>query len=274
MATVLEYPTLAAAEPLDILYAIRGTGDDRDSKIPVGQVAKDLLGYSIGGQAAAATPIAPATDMIPVARGTAGGKASVDAIVQAGFAAALPGAVAALSTASTLTGTETLPVVQTTAKSALVSRFFPSVVEFSGLDDIFSAAVPTVEADILSQYRMTVHKMPGEVPAYADVCFHWSGVFGAPGGWTIPDDFAVLGAAFDSALRALWGIGPTAQWLFPFLHGTLLVGTDIYPVNLFNQGGLPANSTYSIRGWTATEEAIMYPYGDLYIRIPGLPVPA
>ena len=274
MSTVPGFPAATSPTPATgLLWLTEGSGSTRDKKVEAGTLVTDLLGTAVNAQAAAASPIVPATDLLPVVRGDVGGKASVDAVIAAGLPGALPTATAAMSTASTLTGAETFPVVQTTAKSVLVSRFFPSIVEFSGLDDIFSAAVPSVEADIRSQYRMTVHKMPGEIPAYADVCFHWSGIFGAAGGWTIPDDFAILGAAFDAALRALWGIGPTEQWLFPYLHGSLHVGGGIYPVSHYNQGGLPANSTYSIFGWTATEEALMYPHGDLFLRVPGVPVP-
>lgn len=274
MSTVLGFSAATVPTPeTSVLWTTEGSGSTRDKQVQAGTLVTDLLGRAVNSQAAAAAPIAGATDLLPVVRGNTGGKASVDAVVEAGFPGALPGAVGGLSTASALTGAETFPVVQTTAKRALVSRLFPTIVEFTGLDDIFSAAVPTVEADIRSQYRMTAHKMLGEVPAYADVCFHWSGIFGASGGWTIPDDSAILGAAFDAALRALWGIGPTAQWLFPYLHGSLHVGVGIYPVSIYNQGGLPANSTYSISGWTATEDAILYPYGDLFLRVPGVPVP-
>ncbi len=277
MSTVPGFPDATSPTPATgLLWLTEGSGSTRDKKVEAGTLVTDLLGTAVNAQPAAATPIVPASDLLPVARGDVGGKASVNAVVEAGFAGALPGAVGALAVATALTGTETLPVVQTTAKSVLVSRLFPDVVEFSGLDDIFTGAVPTLEGSVRSQYRMTAHKMLKDVPAYADVCFHWSAKsIDAPDcGWTIPADMAALGTAFDSALRTLWGIGATAEWLFPGIQGVLHVaGGGYFPVYIWNEGGLPANSHYKIWNWTVTEEAALHTFGDLLLHIPGRPIP-
>ena len=120
MSTVPGFPDATSPTPATgLLWLTEGSGSTRDKKVPAGTLMKDLLGRAVNEQAAAASPIAGATDLLPVARGNTGGKASVDAVVGAG----LPGSVEALATAAALVGTEYVPVrtAANTIKRVLVS---------------------------------------------------------------------------------------------------------------------------------------------------------
>lgn len=273
MSTVPGFPDATSPTPeTGLLWLTEGSGSTRDKKVQAGTLVTDLLGRAVNSQAAAATPIVGATDLLPVARGNTGGKASVNAVVGAGFA----GAIADMAGASTLVGTETLPALQgTSAKALPVSSLFPSVLEFDGMGDILSTALVVDIAPPLAQYRIIVHKgAAGEIPVSADLHCNWAPALGEPGAWRFPDAQAALGSAFSTALRMLWGIGPTDEWVVPRLFGTMRLDGGVHvPVDVWNGGGDPAASYFKIWDWTATEEATSYGMGYLHLHIPGRPVP-
>lgn len=136
----------------------------------------------------------------------------------------------------------------------------------NGLMDFFPLATPDFPADILSQSRIVHHKNAAGKTVYAEMFFHWSATFAgsANAGWTIPDSSDALGADIDSALREVWGIGPTDEWKFPYIHGTLQCAAKLYTVSIYHQVSGPL---YSIQGWD--QAANRLPFGDLRFLIPG-----
>lgn len=109
MSTVPGFPDATSPTPeTGLLWLTEGSGSTRDKKVQAGTLVTDLLGRAVNSQAAAATPIVGGTDLIPVARGNTGGKASVDAVVAAG----IPGGTTLLDSASVLDRTEVFPIVQ------------------------------------------------------------------------------------------------------------------------------------------------------------------
>ena len=189
------------------------------------------------------------------------------------FPTSLVSATVAMSAASALSGTETLPIVQTTAKKVPLSKIVPGMRSFSSLMEIFPPATPTGAGSIIAQNRMSRHVGLGDKALYADLSFHWSATFAAAGscGWTIPDDMDTLAPELDSALREFWGVGVSAEWTYPYLQGTLIVPGGVYPLSIWNEGGSPSNSKYRIWNWTATEEAALYAFGQINIHVPGTP---
>lgn len=109
MSTVLGFPDATSPTPeTGVLWLTEGSGSTRDKKVPAGTLMEDLLGRAVNGQAAAASPIVGATDLLPVARGNTGGKASVDAVVAAGLA----GGIASLAAPTFIDPTDTLVILQ------------------------------------------------------------------------------------------------------------------------------------------------------------------
>jgi len=116
MSTVPGFPDATSPTPeTGLLWLTEGSGTTRDKKVQAGTLVTDLLGRAVNSQATAATPIAGATDLIPVSRGDTGGKASVDAVVGAG----LPGAIAGFAAPYALADTDTLPLLQSATMTEL-----------------------------------------------------------------------------------------------------------------------------------------------------------
>lgn len=136
----------------------------------------------------------------------------------------------------------------------------------NGLRDFFPLAVPDDPTEIRAQSRIVHHKNATGKTVYAELFFHWSATSAGSvnSGWTIPDGSDTLGPGIDFALRELWGIGPSDEWKFPCIYGTLQCAAKLYTVSIYHQ---PGGAHYSIQGWD--QAANRLPFGDLRFLIPG-----
>ena len=181
----------------------------------------------------------------------------------------LSGMISAETTARTsamTTETATRVVADLALDTSLGLQQIYTRVFSNGLMDFFPLAVPDDPTDILAQSRIVHHKNAAGKTVYAELFFHWSATFlgSSSAGWTIPDSSDALGADIDAALREVWGIGPSDEWKFPYLHGTLQCAAKLYTVVIYYQS---RGAVYSIIGWD--QAANRLPFGDLRFLIPG-----
>jgi hypothetical protein len=170
MSTVPGFPDATSPTPeTGLLWLTEGSGSTRDKKVQAGTLVTDLLGRAVNSQAAAAAPIVGATDLLPVARGNTGGKASVDEVVAAG----IPGGTTLLDSASVLDRTETFPIVQGGAGRKLsmgalaLAADVPTAVDIAKRMSTYaqweSAITPDVWSDwgdVVARGRLVVARYP------------------------------------------------------------------------------------------------------------------
>lgn len=137
---------------------------------------------------------------------------------------------------------------------------------FSNLMEFFPLATPTLLGSIIGQNRLTRTRRADGKTLYGVLEFQWSSTFADSGscGWALGSANGYLAAEIDSALRELWGIGPSDEWLHPYIFGDIYVGGNRYTLSIYNQ---PAGPKFTISGGVNVSNT--YAFGRVSLYIPG-----
>lgn len=141
-----------------------------------------------------------------------------------------------------------------------------TVTTFGGVSDLVAEATEVDPEPTMSQYKAIIHRKVDGTPAQVDLEFSWGRRFtgiGSTGGWKIPALVGNLGAAVETFLRTLWGIGPSAPWTFPYIYGTIWQGAAMYPFSIYQQ--TPAKYAINGAGFNISTETT---FGRICLRIP------